>query len=167
MEALHMSGALAHTLASGLRPLVRKDGTLDLVDTRKHNIMEHDRSPTRLDFRQGDNWTMQPKMLEAMLADAKGGDMTIHTISKTYRRRQSEHIASGGPPLSWKLWFTNLLMTVSFINVEATGHPSPENVRQFWTEERWQDYVLHDPVERTLHGLLLRVGLLLWYLVVG
>ena len=41
MEALHMSGALAHTLASGLKPLIRKDGTLDLVDTRTHNVMEH------------------------------------------------------------------------------------------------------------------------------
>jgi hypothetical protein len=145
MEALHMSGALAHTFASGLKPLVRKDGTLDLVDTRKHDVMEHDRSPTRLDFRQGDNWTMQPAMLDAMLADGGGGPMTIRSMAKTYRRREREHVACGGPPMSRKLWFTNLLMTVSFINVEGTGHPSPDNVRQFWMEERFQDYILRNP----------------------
>jgi hypothetical protein len=167
MEALHMSGALAHTLASGLKPLVRKDGTLDLVDTRTHNVMEHDRSPTRLDTRQGDNWTMQPAMLDAMLADAGGGPMTIKSMAKTLARRKREHVASGGEPMPTKIVITNLLMTVSFINVEQSGAPTPENVRQFWTEERFQDYILNNPVQRTLHGLLWRVGLLLWYLLLG
>jgi len=60
MEALHMSGTVAHSLANTLKPIVRKDGTFDLVDTRMHNVVEHDRSLTRLDFRQGDNYTMQP-----------------------------------------------------------------------------------------------------------
>lgn len=59
MEALHMTGTVAHALANSIKPLVRKDGTFDLVDTRKHNLVEHDRSMTRLDFRHGDNYTLQ------------------------------------------------------------------------------------------------------------
>ena len=60
MVALHMSGTVAHSLANTLKPVVRKDGTFDLVDARKHNVVEHDRSLTRLDFRQGDNYSLQP-----------------------------------------------------------------------------------------------------------
>jgi hypothetical protein len=62
MEALHMSGTVAHALASTMQPVVRADGTFDLVDVRQHNLLEHDRSPTRLDFRQGDNYTLQPQI---------------------------------------------------------------------------------------------------------
>jgi len=56
-----MSGTVAHALANTLRPVTRKDGTFDLVDVRTHNVVEHDRSLTRLDFRQGDNYTFQPQ----------------------------------------------------------------------------------------------------------
>ena len=61
MEALHMSGTVAHALANTLKPVTRKDGTFDLVDVRTHNVVEHDRSLTRLDYRQGDNYTFQPQ----------------------------------------------------------------------------------------------------------
>jgi hypothetical protein len=61
MVALHMSGTVAHALANTLKPILREDGTFDLVDTRKHNVVEHDRSLTRLDYRQGDNYTLQPQ----------------------------------------------------------------------------------------------------------
>jgi hypothetical protein len=60
MTALHMTGTIAHALAGSLRPILREDGTFDLVHTRQHNMVEHDRSFTRRDFRQGDNYTMQP-----------------------------------------------------------------------------------------------------------
>ena len=36
---LHMSKLLATSLTSALKPLVRKDGTFDLSDTRKHNVI--------------------------------------------------------------------------------------------------------------------------------
>jgi len=73
MVGLHMSGTVAHALANTLKPIVRKDGTFDLVDTRKHNIVEHDRSLTRLDFRQGDNYTMQPHSKFSILCPNRGG----------------------------------------------------------------------------------------------
>jgi hypothetical protein len=60
MEAVHMTGTCAHALANTIKSLKREDGTFDLVDIRQHNLVEHDTSMTRLDFRQGDNYTMQP-----------------------------------------------------------------------------------------------------------
>ena len=60
MTALHMSGTVGHALANTLKPVLREDGTFDLADSRKHNVVEHGRSLTRLDFRQGDNYTLQP-----------------------------------------------------------------------------------------------------------
>ncbi len=61
MVALHMSGTVAHALADTLKPVLRADGTWDLADARKHDVVEHDRSLTRLDFRQGDNYSLQPQ----------------------------------------------------------------------------------------------------------
>ncbi|KAI9167867.1 ABC multidrug transporter B [Paramyrothecium foliicola] len=136
MEALHMTGTIAHALASSVKPLLHEDGTFDLVDLRKHGVIEHDRSMTRLDFRQGDNYTMQPRMLEAMIDDAAGGPVTLKTLAKSYTRRKEEHKASGGQSLGLRLWFVHLLITVGYVNTEATGHPSPEQVRTFYTEER-------------------------------
>jgi len=60
MVALHMTGTVAHALANALKPVLREDGTFDLSDSRMHNVVEHDRSLTRLDFRQGDNYSLQP-----------------------------------------------------------------------------------------------------------
>ncbi|KIW03747.1 uncharacterized protein PV09_05054 [Verruconis gallopava] len=97
MTALHMSKAAAKSLTSSLPPLLRKDGKFDLVDTRRHDIIEHDASFTRLDFRQGDNYTFQPHMLEAMIQDAEGGDVTLRTLAKTFIRRHQESRAAGAP----------------------------------------------------------------------
>jgi hypothetical protein len=102
-----------------------------------------------------------------MLDDAEGGPMTVKSMAKTYLRRKREHKASGGDGLPLKIWFANLIMTVSYINTEATGHPSPENVEQFWTEERFQDYILKNPAPRTLHGLVAKALVLLWHITVG
>jgi Peroxidase, family 2 len=62
MTALHMNRHLAGSLTLALRPLCRADGTLDLEDTRRHNIIEHDNSFSRHDFYTGDNYTIQPDM---------------------------------------------------------------------------------------------------------
>lgn len=61
MEGVHATGTLAHALAGTMKPVLREDGTFDLSDSRTHNVLEHDTSLTRLDFRQGDNFSMQPK----------------------------------------------------------------------------------------------------------
>lgn len=182
MEALHMSGTIAHALANSMQPLLRADGTFDLVDARQHNLVEHDRSLTRLDFRQGDNYTLQPQsklekldefccnpltvktlVLQAMLDDAEGGDLTLKTMAKTYIRRREEHKKSGGDSLGLSMWFKDMLIVVGFINSEATGHPTPEHTRLFYTEERFADYILENPEQRTLHGLVFKAMRLWWH----
>ncbi|KAH7305557.1 Chloroperoxidase [Stachybotrys elegans] len=165
MTALHMTGTVAHALASTLRPIVREDGTFDLVDTRRHNVVEHDRSFTRLDYRHGDNYNMQPRMLQAMLDDAEGGPLTLKTLSRTYLRRQREHKETDGESLGIRLRFVSLLIAVGFVNAETTGHPSPEHVRTFYTEERLEDYILENPEPRTLRGLVWKAIVLQWHMI--
>src|SRR5436189_404317 len=143
MTALHMERALAPAITSPLRPLCRKDGTFDLRDTRKHNVIEHDASFTRLDFHQGDNYTFQPNMFQALLDDADGGPVTLKTLAKTYNRRTKESKASGAPGLPINLWFVNLLQTVSFLNTAQTdGKLSREVMTTFYTEERFPAVIL-------------------------
>ena len=112
MTALHMSKAASKSLTSSLPPLLRKDGTSDLTDTRRHGVIEHDASFTRLDFHQGDNYTFQPQMLEAMIQDADGGDVTLRTLAKTFIRRHRESRDAGAPRLGIRLWFIAVLQAV-------------------------------------------------------
>jgi hypothetical protein len=167
MESVHMTGTVAHALANTIKSLKREDGTFDLVDIRQHNLVEHDTSMTRLDFRQGDNYTMQPHMLQAMIDDAEGGPVTLKTLAKSYIRRKREHKASGGQGLGLRLYFVNLLITVGYINTEATGHPTPKQVHDFYTDERLEDYVLQNPTPRSLHGLLWKAIVLQWHIIFG
>lgn len=60
---LHMSSPLASSLANMLKQISRADGSFDLVDVRKHNVLEHDASFTRHDIIQGDNFTFQPALV--------------------------------------------------------------------------------------------------------
>jgi hypothetical protein len=150
---LHMSRTLASTLAHTLKPICRADGTFDLRDMRKHNVLEHDRSFTRLDFRQGDNFTFQPSMFQALLDDAEGGPVTIKTLAKTYVRRKKEEKASGAPGLSLSLWGVNLIQTVSFLHTAAIPL-SKEIMTIFYTQERFPEEILKNPKRRTLLGLV-------------
>jgi hypothetical protein len=99
MTALHMDKTLASAITNPLRSLLRKDGTFDLVLMRQHNVIEHDASFTRLDFREGDNYNFQPHLFRAMLNDAKGGPVTIPSLARTYIRRNKESRLAGAPAL--------------------------------------------------------------------
>jgi len=165
MTGLHMSSTLASTLAHTLRPLCRADGTFDLHDMRKHNVLEHDRSFTRFDFRQGDNYTFQPAMFQALLDDAEGGPITIQTLAKTYVRRKKECKRSGAPSLPFTLWGVNLIQTVSFYHTAAMSTLSKETMTTFYVEERFPDAILQNPKKRTLLGLVWNTVILLKYIV--
>jgi len=165
MAGLHMSSTLASTLAHALRPVCRADGTFDLYDMRKHNVVEHDRSFTRLDFRQGDNYTFQPAMFQALLDDAEGGPITIQTLAKTYVRRKKECKRSGAPSLSLTLWGVNLIQTVSFYHTAAMNPLTKETMTTFYVEERFPDAILQNPKKRTLPGLIWDTVVLLTYIV--
>jgi hypothetical protein len=166
MTVLHMDKTLASALTRSLRPLCRKDGTFDLRDMRRHNVIEHDASFTRLDFHQGDNYTFQPAMFQALLDDADGGPVTIKSLAKTYIRRKKESKASGAPGLPINLWFVNLLQTVSLMNTAQTGGKlSRELMTTFYTEERFPDEILKNKKTRTLFGLLTNALDLLFHVV--
>lgn len=165
-STLHFNGPLASSLTRSLKPLVRKDGTFDLFDMRKHDVLEHDRSVTRFDFRQGDNNTFQPALFEALLADADGGPVTIKTLAKTYNRRKKESKAAGSPNLPLSLWFVNLLQTVSLLNTAQTGDALQKDLLvEFYTEERIPDVILQNQTTRTLFGLVSKALSLLFHTI--
>lgn len=168
MTTLHQDKALASAISRPLKQLLRPDGTFDLIDMRRHNAIEHDASMTRLDARQGDNYTFQPFMLQAMFNDAKGGPITVRTLAKSYNRRKAERKADGGEPVPWNLWFTNVIQTVSLLNTAGTGGKLTQEVmRPFYEEERIPEEVLENRGTRTLMGLLGYAVMLIYYVVTG
>jgi len=168
MTVLHMSKTAASALASSLPPLLRKDGTFDMVDLRKHNVIEHDASFTRLDFHQGDNYTFQPDMLEAMIADADGGPVTRRSLAKTFIRRDKESRAAGAPKLPLNLWFVRVLQAVGVMNTAQTGGMLTREVLEaVFAEERFPDVILNNPKPRTIFTLLGNALGMMWYVVTG
>ena len=166
MNSLHQDKALASSIARPLRQILRPDGTFDLVDMRRHNVIEHDASLTRLDARQGDNYTFQPAMLQAIFDDANGEPVTVKTLARSYNRRKRERKADGGVPLPWNLWFVNIVQTVSFLNTADTGGKLSKDVmRPFYEEERIPDVILNSHRTRTLTGLLVYSFKLMFYSV--
>ncbi|KAK6000392.1 hypothetical protein QM012_003638 [Aureobasidium pullulans] len=153
--ALHMDKALATAITKPLRSLVRKDGTFDLVLMRQHNVIEHDASFTRFDFREGDNYNFQPTLFRKMLNDANGGPVTVSSLARTYVRRNKESRDAGAPALPWNLWFVNLLQSVSLMNTaKMGGELSKEMMTTFYEQERFPDEILENGEIRTLMGLM-------------
>ncbi|KAM0710663.1 hypothetical protein Q7P35_001401 [Cladosporium inversicolor] len=164
MTSLHQDKTLASSIARPLRQILRPDGTFDLFDMRRHNVIEHDASLTRLDARQGDNYTFQPAMLQAILDDASGGPVTVKTLAKSYNRRKRERKVDGGAALPWNLWFVNIIQTVSFLNTADTGGKLSHDVmKTFYEEERIPDVILNNHKTRTLKGLLVYAFTLMFY----
>jgi hypothetical protein len=155
MTALHMDWLAAASLTASLPPLLHNDGTYDLVDTRRHNVIEHDSSFTRLDFHQGDNYTFQPKMLEDMIKDADGGPVTHRSLAKTFIRRDRESRAAGAPRLPLNLWFVRVLQSVGVMNTAQTGGILTREVLEaVFVEERFPAVILDNPKPRTVFTLL-------------
>lgn len=168
MTSLHQDKALASSIARPLKQILRSDGKFDLFDMRRHNVIEHDASLTRLDARQGDNYTFQPAMLQAIFDDAHGGPVTVKTLAKSYNRRKRERKADGGAPLPWNLWFVNVVQTVSFLNTADTGGKlSPDIMKTFYEEERIPEVILNNHKTRTLTGLLVYSFMLLFYAAIN
>ncbi|KAL1594517.1 hypothetical protein SLS60_010277 [Paraconiothyrium brasiliense] len=166
--ALHMSPLAAKSLTGALKGLLRKDGTFDLVDTRRHNVIEHDSSFTRLDFHQGDNYTFQPQMLEDMIKDADGGDVTLRSMAKTFIRRGKESREAGAPRLPLNLWFVRVLQYVGLINSAQTGGKlNREILEAVFAEERFPDVILNNPKPRTVLTLLSNALGMMYWVVVG
>jgi hypothetical protein len=164
MTSFHQDKALASSIARPLKQILRQDGTFDLFDMRRHNVIEHDASLTRLDARQGDNYTFQPAMLQAIFDDASGGPITVKTLAKSYNRRKRERKADGGAALPWNLWYVNIVQTVSFLNTADTGGKlSHDTMKTFYEEERIPDVILNNHNTRTLTGLMIYAFKLMFY----
>jgi hypothetical protein len=155
MTSLHQDKALASSIARPLRQVLRPDGTFDLFDRRRHNVIEHDASLTRLDARQGDNYTFQPAMLQAMFDDASGGPVTVKTLAKSYNRRKRERKADGGAALPWNL-----------NTADTGGKLSHDVMKTFYEEERIPDVILNNHKTRTLTGLLIYAFTLMLYVAI-
>jgi cytochrome bd-type quinol oxidase subunit 1 len=167
MTALHQDKALASAIARPLNQILRPDGTFDLFEMRRHNVIEHDASMTRLDARQGDNYTFQPAMLQAMFDDAHGGSLTVQTLAKSYNHRKRERKADGGAHMPWNLWFVNIIQTVSFLNTADTGGRLEQDVvKTFYEEERIPTVILNNYNTRTSTGLFVYAFELLYYIVI-
>ena len=165
MTSFHQDEALASSIARPLKQILHPDGTFDLFDMRRHNVIEHDASLTRLDARQGDNYTFQPAMLQAMFDDASGGPVTVKTLAKSYNRRKRERKVDGGAALPWNLWFVNIVQTVSFLNTADTGGKLSHDVmKTFYEEERIPDVILNNHKTRSLTGLLIYAFTLMFYI---
>jgi hypothetical protein len=138
MAGYNMSHPLAAFLTSIILRSVGKPGvtTFDLTDLRKHNAIEHDVSLTRHDFAQGDNYTLQPEMLEALLKDTGDGPATAKTFAKSRIRRTEESKLAGVPKLSLRLVLVSVFNWGSALLVLGPSGISKEDLTTFFIEER-------------------------------
>ncbi|KAF8848933.1 Cloroperoxidase [Acephala macrosclerotiorum] len=167
-SVLHMTPTAAGALTNALKPFIRKDGTFDLIDTRRHNVIEHDSSFTRLDFHQGDNYTFQPKMLQDMIDDARGQPVTLRSLARTFKRRDIESRAAGAPKLPLNLWFVRVLQSVGVMNTAQTGGVLTKEVLEaVFAEERFPAVILDNPKKRTIFTLLGNALGMMWWVVIG
>ena len=164
MTALHMDWLAAATIVATLPQLCRKDGTFDLVDLRRHNVIEHDASFTRRDFCEGDNFTFRPEMLQAMIDDADGKPVTVRSLAKTFKRRDKESRAAGAPRLPLNLWVVRVLQAITVMNTAQTGGILEKEVLEaVYAEERFPPVILDNPKPRTLGTQFgLAFGMLRW-----
>ena len=164
MAGYNMSHPLATFLTSIILPSVGKPGatTFDLVDLRKHNAIEHDISLTRHDFAQGDNYTFQPEMLEALLKDTGDGPATAKTFAKSRIRRTKESKLTGVPKLSIRLVLISVFNYGSALLVLGPSGIPKEDLITFLREERSP---LDLPLKRhlTLFNYFLQGFRVRWY----
>lgn len=162
LVAGNCSHPLADVLSSIVKPVLHEDDTFTLVDLRRHNAVEHDKSFTRLDFRQGDNYTFQPDMFHAFLTDAQGGPINTESLARTRARRDKEEkeaIGVGG--LGLRLWVTTWSQTC--ILLQTFGQSiSVNDITQFYVEERFPDWWLKGHQQMTFLGLLGDISGVFW-----
>jgi len=125
-EVYNVDPAFAKSLASDALSAVPHTAAdaIDLSDLNKHDIIEHDASLTRNDAIQGDNFSVQPGLVQALLGDAAGTGsddvLTITSLSKTRARREQESKKAGSPALSTKM--STLAYGESALLLQVLGH---------------------------------------------
>lgn len=121
--------------------------TLDLDHLNLHDAIEHDASLTRNDASQGDNHSLQPTLLDALIADASGEFLTPESVAKTRARREKESVSKGSPKLTLKsqtlAYGEAALMLQAFGGSSDQKSPKApkEAVRKWFKEESLDGYV--------------------------
>jgi len=99
---------LGYLLGHGAIPAVAMNpltaSTINLDHLNLHDAIEHDASLSREDQTTGDNHSLQPKLLQAMLDDAPGDYLTVESIAKTRARREKESLNKGSPKIGFKAY---------------------------------------------------------------
>jgi hypothetical protein len=111
-QVYNADATFAGTLAYGGLPMVINSTGLTgsvtayttgigLDNLAMHDAIEHDASLTRNDFAEGNQNDVQPKLVQALLDDAKGDYITIDSMARTRARREWDSRMKGSrKPLS-------------------------------------------------------------------
>lgn len=132
--------ATANTTLDGL---LRQN--IDLTELRAHGGVEHDASLTRLDFVQGDNHSLQPHLLAAMMEDSPDEFITMDSLAKTRARVEQDSIKRGQPELSLKGNFISygeaalVLQTMNAGTDMANAKARKSDIETWFGQERLPD----------------------------
>lgn len=104
MNTYNIDSTFAYLLGHGGIPAVSSITTtsIDLKDLNQHDAIEHDASLTRDDAKSGDNHSMQPALLQALLDDSQGEFLTTESLAKSRARREKDSLSKGSPKLGLK-----------------------------------------------------------------
>jgi hypothetical protein len=129
--------SFANTLASqGVQGVAAKGAaSISLADLNKHDVAEHDASLVRNDIVQGDNHSVQPALLAALLADAAGGPLSISSLAKSRARREAESKKAGSPALSAKA--STLAYGEAALLLQALGSPPAGSSASYSAPVKW------------------------------
>ncbi|KAH8815588.1 Chloroperoxidase [Xylogone sp. PMI_703] len=156
-----MTATWATIISNPIFSTLGHDGKFDLRDLRKHNILEHDASLSRLDFKQGDNYTCQKNMVEDLIKDAKGGPITLQTLAATRARRDREHKRDGNEHIPLYLHTAALLEAGGLLGFWGDS-VDPETIRTFFYEERMLEPD-NPGAQKVTVWLNLKTALKLWW----
>lgn len=95
-----MGWFLGHSAIPAVEPNPWTATSLDLDHLNKHDAIEHDASLSRRDFSEGDNHSLQPDLIDALLNDGEGDSLTVASLAKSRARREKESQAKGAKALS-------------------------------------------------------------------
>ncbi|QDS71936.1 hypothetical protein FKW77_000740 [Venturia effusa] len=99
----NIDSIFGYLLGHGGVPAVSITATsINLEDLNQHDAIEHDASLTRDDARSGDNHSIRPELLQALLDDAEGDFLTTASVAKSRTRREQDSLSKGNPKLGLK-----------------------------------------------------------------
>lgn len=104
MNTYNIDVTFSYFLGHGGVPAVSSITTesIDLEALNQHDAIEHDASLTRDDAKSGDNHSLQPALLQALLDDAQGEFLTTESVARSRARREKDSLSKGSLKLGLK-----------------------------------------------------------------